>query len=135
MKRYLTMMDIIGSEDHPANRMYHGVLAVGFLGALIARFRPRGMALALVATDGRAAREIAAETVAAFWQALGSEVTLYFADSSDLSSTSSWDFGDLSPGSVETNPTHTFTCASLCEYTVVLTATNAYGSSTATSST
>ena len=62
---------------------------------------------------------------------LGSSVTLYFADSSDLSSTSSWDFGDLGPGSVETNPTHTFTCASLCEYTVVLTASNAYGSSTA----
>ena len=62
---------------------------------------------------------------------LGSEVTLYFADSSDLSSTSSWDFGDLGPGSVETNPTRTFTCASLCEYTVVLTASNAFGSSTA----
>jgi hypothetical protein len=41
---------IIGSEDNPANLMYLGVLAVGILGAVIARFRPHGMALALVAT-------------------------------------------------------------------------------------
>jgi hypothetical protein len=39
---------IIG--DGPVNVMYLGVLAVGFLGALIARFQPRGMALALFAT-------------------------------------------------------------------------------------
>jgi hypothetical protein len=41
---------VIGSEDHPANGMFGGVLAVGILGALAARFRPRGMARALVAT-------------------------------------------------------------------------------------
>jgi hypothetical protein len=41
---------IIGSEDHPANLMYWGVLAVGIVGAIIARFRPRGMARALFAT-------------------------------------------------------------------------------------
>jgi hypothetical protein len=41
---------IIGSEDNPANLMFAGVLAVGFLGALIAHFEPRGMARALVAT-------------------------------------------------------------------------------------
>lgn len=40
---------IIGSEDNPANQMYFGVLAVGLVGALIARFRPAGMAVALVA--------------------------------------------------------------------------------------
>ena len=39
---------IIG--DGPVNVMYLGVLAVGFLGALVARFQPRGMALALFAT-------------------------------------------------------------------------------------
>ena len=39
---------IIG--DGPVNLMYLGVLAVGFVGALIARFQPRGMALALFAT-------------------------------------------------------------------------------------
>ena len=40
---------IIGSEDNVANVMYVGVLAVGFLGALIARFRPHGMARTLFA--------------------------------------------------------------------------------------
>jgi hypothetical protein len=41
---------IIGTEDNPANLMYIGVLAVGIIGALIARFQPRGMARALFAT-------------------------------------------------------------------------------------
>jgi hypothetical protein len=29
---------IIGSEDNPANLMYGGVLAIGIIGAVIARF-------------------------------------------------------------------------------------------------
>jgi hypothetical protein len=41
---------IIGTEDDPANAMYAGVLAVGIIGAIIARFRPHGMARALFAT-------------------------------------------------------------------------------------
>ena len=41
---------IIGNEDNPANLMYGGVLAVGIIGAIIARFQPHGMARALVAT-------------------------------------------------------------------------------------
>lgn len=41
---------LIGSEDNPANLMYVGVLAVGLIGAVIARFQPRGMARALFAT-------------------------------------------------------------------------------------
>ena len=41
---------VIGSEDNPANWMYVGVLAVGMIGALMARFQPRGMARALFAT-------------------------------------------------------------------------------------
>jgi hypothetical protein len=41
---------IIGSEDNPANLLYGGVLAVGIIGAGIARFRPHGMARALFAT-------------------------------------------------------------------------------------
>jgi len=40
---------IIGSEDNDANLMYGGVLAVAAIGSLIARFRPRGMALAMFA--------------------------------------------------------------------------------------
>lgn len=41
---------LIGDEDNPANLMYGGVLAVGIIGAIIARFRPHGMARALFAT-------------------------------------------------------------------------------------
>ena len=41
---------IIGVEGDPADRMYFGVLAVGIIGAIIARFQPHGMARALLAT-------------------------------------------------------------------------------------
>lgn len=40
---------IIGAEDHPANLLYAGVLAVGFIGSLVARLRPLGMARTLLA--------------------------------------------------------------------------------------
>jgi hypothetical protein len=40
---------IIGADGDRANLMYGGVLAVGIIGSLIARFQPRGMARALVA--------------------------------------------------------------------------------------
>ena len=39
---------IIGNEENPANLMYGGVLAVGLIGAIIARFLPHGMARTLV---------------------------------------------------------------------------------------
>jgi len=41
---------IIGVEGDRADLMYFGVLAVGLIGAVIARFRPHGMARALLAT-------------------------------------------------------------------------------------
>ena len=41
---------IIGSEDNEANLMYGGVIVVGAIGAVIARFKPEGMARALFAT-------------------------------------------------------------------------------------
>ena len=41
---------LIGNEDNPANLMYGGVLAIGIIGTLIARFQPHGMARALFAT-------------------------------------------------------------------------------------
>ena len=41
---------LIGIEDDdPANLLYVGVLAIGFVGAIIARFQPRGLARALFA--------------------------------------------------------------------------------------
>jgi hypothetical protein len=39
---------IIGSDDNPANAMYLAVLATGVIGALIARFRARGMVIVMV---------------------------------------------------------------------------------------
>ena len=40
---------IVGSEDNPANLIYFGVIALGIIGALMARFRPQGMALTMFA--------------------------------------------------------------------------------------
>lgn len=40
---------VIGSEDDPANWMYAGVVAVALAGALLARLRPPGMAVAMAA--------------------------------------------------------------------------------------
>ena len=40
---------IIGADGDPANRMYFGVIALGLVGAVLARFRPQGMAFALLA--------------------------------------------------------------------------------------
>lgn len=41
---------IIGDEGNPANWMYGGVLAIGLMGALLARFQSQGMARALAGT-------------------------------------------------------------------------------------
>lgn len=42
---------LIGIEDDdPANLLYAGVLAVGFIGAVVARLRPRGLSIAMFAT-------------------------------------------------------------------------------------
>lgn len=41
---------ILGSEDNDANLLYVGVLVIGVIGALVARFRPWGMARAMAAT-------------------------------------------------------------------------------------
>ena len=40
----------IGSGANPANLMYAGVPVIGIVGAVVAQFRPRGMARALFAT-------------------------------------------------------------------------------------
>ncbi len=41
---------IIGNEENEANLLFFGVLAIAFAGSVIARFRAKGMALALYAT-------------------------------------------------------------------------------------
>jgi hypothetical protein len=41
---------IVGSENNPANQLFFAALLVGIAGSVVARLRPRGMALAMVAT-------------------------------------------------------------------------------------
>lgn len=41
---------MLGSEDNPANLLFGAVLAIALIGVVIARSRPRGMALAMEAT-------------------------------------------------------------------------------------
>lgn len=41
---------IIGNEENPANLMFYGVLAIGIIGAVLARHKPGAMARAMVAT-------------------------------------------------------------------------------------
>lgn len=41
---------VLGSEDNFANLMYFGVIAVAIVGAVLARFRPRGLAWAMFVT-------------------------------------------------------------------------------------
>lgn len=43
---------LIGSEDEPANLMYFGVLAVAFIGSVISRLQPRGLAVVMWITAG-----------------------------------------------------------------------------------
>ncbi|HYF23301.1 MAG TPA: hypothetical protein VD929_07880 [Caulobacteraceae bacterium] len=57
---------IIGSEDDRANLLFSGVLAVALLGALLARFRPSGMARAMTAA-AVAQAGVAAAAIAMGW--------------------------------------------------------------------
>lgn len=45
----ISAVGIFGGSGDPADLVYYGVPAVGIIGGLIARFRPRGMAWTLVA--------------------------------------------------------------------------------------
>jgi hypothetical protein len=78
---------IIGNEDNPANLMYAGVLAVGLLGAIVARFRPLGMAWALAATA--IAQVLVAVVAAVTGLALTIPITVFFGG---LWLTSAWLF-------------------------------------------
>jgi hypothetical protein len=78
---------IIGNEDNPANAMFHGVLLVGIVGGLFARFRPLGMAWALVAT---AITQVAVAVIAAVaGHGFAGPITLFFVA---LWSTAAWLF-------------------------------------------
>ncbi|HTO27997.1 MAG TPA: hypothetical protein VL017_05350 [Devosia sp.] len=65
---------MLGSERNPDNLLFGGVLAIGLAGALVARFRPQGMARAMHATA-------AAQAAMALYALFGgyAEVTLHVA--------------------------------------------------------
>jgi len=63
---------IIGDEGNPLNLMFFGVLVVGLVGALVARFKPAGLARTLVAMA------VAQMVVAAVTLAVG-EMTFVFS--------------------------------------------------------
>ena len=76
---------IIGDESNTANLMFLGVLGVGAIGALLARFQPLGMARALLATAS-AQILVAVIALVAGWGAAGPiwprdilTLTLFFA--------------------------------------------------------
>ncbi len=70
---------LIGSEDHPANLLFGGVLAVGFIVALAGRFRPRAMARALTATaSAQAAVGLVAAAAGWGWPAATIGLTVLF---------------------------------------------------------
>ena len=66
---------IIGSEDNPANLMYFAVLATGFIGAMISRFQPLGMAHVLFAMALAQALVAAIALIAGMHQDPGNSVT------------------------------------------------------------
>lgn len=66
---------IIGDEHNPMNLMYFGVLAVGIIGAVIARFRARGMASALYST---ALAQLVVAVIAVFTGLRGSSLAEVF---------------------------------------------------------
>jgi len=41
---------IIGNENNPLNQIFFGVIAIALVGAFVARFSPKGMALAMAVT-------------------------------------------------------------------------------------
>ena len=63
---------MLGSERNPANLLFGGVLAIALVGALVARFRPQGMARAMLAAA-------AAQVAMALYALFGgyAEVTLH----------------------------------------------------------
>lgn len=68
---------IIGSEDNPANLIYGGVLAVAIGGAVLARFRPFGMACAMAATAVAQALSFVAALIAGL--GFTGPITVFFA--------------------------------------------------------
>ena len=67
---------MIGSEDNPLNLIFLGVLAIALLGAVIARFRPAGMARAMTVA---AIAQFLAGTIGLSTDMLGAILSASFA--------------------------------------------------------
>lgn len=65
---------IIGSEDNPVNLLYFGVIFVGIIGALMARFRSKGMDLTMFAMALAQALVAAIALIGGFYQSPPSTV-------------------------------------------------------------
>ena len=65
----------VGSEDNPLNVLYFGVVGVAAGGAVIARFRPAGLAAAMAAA---AAAQLAAGAIALANDAFTGPLTVFF---------------------------------------------------------
>ena len=70
---------IIGSERNDANYMFFGVIVVAVAGALVARFRPHGMAIAMVATAAALVLAVAIGVLVFDARAREALLTLVFA--------------------------------------------------------
>ncbi len=65
---------IIGSESNPINLLYFGVIFVGMIGAIIARFQPNGMSLPMFAMAIAQALIAAIALIGGFYQSPPSTV-------------------------------------------------------------
>jgi hypothetical protein len=65
---------IIGSENNPINLLYFGVIAVGIIGALIARFQPQGMAYTMLSMAFAQGLVAATALIGGFYQTPPSSV-------------------------------------------------------------
>jgi len=67
---------MIGDDDNPLNLMFAGVLAIALIGALLARFKAKGTALAMTAA---ASAQVSAGAIGAFTDLRGGIYSALFA--------------------------------------------------------
>ncbi len=67
---------MVGSQDNPLNIMFAGVIAIAFLGAVLARFRPERMARGMTVAAGA---QLLASAVGAFTDLRGGILSAMFA--------------------------------------------------------
>jgi hypothetical protein len=87
---------IIGNENNDANMLFFGVLAIGIIGALVARYEPRGLMRAMYAT-ALAQATVGVIALVAGWGSAGPvwpwDVLVLTAFFTAMWTTSGWLFG------------------------------------------